>query len=425
MRITYFGNSMMLLESKASRVLSDPWVTFDRNSDSGLYTFPELIMSREDVAALAPDFIYISHTHADHFDEETLKLFSISTPILIASYAHNFTERNVKRLGFIDVRVVDSQNGQALNGDDWCWIEPNAVYPEVDSLFVGRLDGQIVVNLNDNAFDRQQCENLSARFLPIHLVCVPFSFQGPYPAFYENLTTIERAAAAEQKKLRNYEITTQFAEVLKPKWLFPFAAGAIYGGARARLFPYYGVGTGADAVDYAKARVDFKPLLLSQSCSYDFEAEIYSGVRQEPLYTEHLDYIEAIARKRNIFEEGGAFWIAEKERIDLTRLLQRARQRQLVWQKRRNYVSSSAFYIDVGEPNLYRFNLADDSVTRVVEGDILDDVFEIFRLPYGLLIGLLTGHYNWSNVKTQYMSFFRKPNVFNPDLHVLMSYLQL
>lgn len=425
MRITYFGNAMMLLESAASRILSDPWVTFDRHSTSGLYTFPELKMSREEVAALAPDFIYISHTHADHFDEVTLKLFPRSTPILIATYANNFTERNLRALGFADVRVVDSMNGQALNGDDWCWIEPSAVYPEVDSLFVGRLDGKIVVNLNDNAFGKQQCEDLATRFEPIDLVCVPFSFQGPYPAFYENLTDTERGAEANWKKLRNYEITTLFAETLKPKWLFPFAAGAIYGGSRARLFPYYGVGTCSEAVDYARARVDFKPLLLSQLCSYDFESRVQQGIYHEANYTDHLDYIEAIAEKQSIFEEGGQFWIGQGERIDLTRLLQRARQRQLVWQTRRNYISNGAFYLDVGEPTMYRFGLGDDKVTRLREEEITDDVFEIFRIPYSLLVGVLTGHYNWSNIKTQHVSFYRKPNIFNPDLHILMSYLQV
>lgn len=75
----------------------------------------------------------------------------------------------------------------------------------------------------------------------------------------------------------------------------------------------------------------------------------------------------------------------------------------------------------MGEPLLYRFSLSDDAVTRVAEADIKDDVCEIFRVPYSLLIGILTGHYNWSNVKTQYVSFCRRPNVFNPDLHILMS----
>lgn len=425
MRVTYFGNAMILLESQQSSILCDPWVTFDRQSNSGLYTFPELNMSRDQVAALAPDFIYISHTHADHFDATTLKLFPSSTPVLVANYAHNFTERNVRALGFTDVRVVDGEKGQPLNGSDWCWAELNGIYPEVDSLLIARLDGMTVLNLNDNPYDRDQCERLAMRFAPIDLACVPFCFQGPYPAFYENLTLEERATEAEKKKLRNYEVMTQFAETLKPKRLFPFAAGALYGGARARLFPYYGVGTCSEAVNYAQRRVRVEPLLLSQCCSFDFLTGEYSGIYREIEYTDQLEYIEALANTHSPFDEGGRFWIAESERIDLTRLLERARQRQSMWQKKRGYSTNGVFFLDIGQPALYRFCLADDAVSRIRETEITDEIYEIFRLPYSLLIGVLTGHYNWSNIKTQYVSFFRKPNLFNPELHILMSYLQL
>ena len=425
MRITYFANAMIMLEGKQSRVLCDPWVTFNRQSSSGLFTFPELRMTPEQVAELAPHFIYISHTHADHFDPTTLALFPASTPILIAKYTHNFTERNVRALGFTDVRIVDGVTGQALNGDDWCWIEPNSVYPEVDSLLVVRIDGKTAANLNDNPYDQAQCESLARRFGQMDLACVPFSFQGPYPAFYENLNPHERAAEAEKKKLHNYETMTRFAETLGAKRFFPFAAGALYAGAKARLFPYYGVGSCGEAVAYAQKRVKIEPLLLSQRCSYDLSTGEYSGTYRETTYTDQLEYIEAVANTPSIFDQGGRFWVAKSERIDLTKLLQRARQRQMIWQQRRKYISDSAFFLDVGEPGLYRFHFGDDTVTRVRETEIKDPVYEIFRIPYSLLIGVLTGHYNWSNIKTQHVSFFRRPNIFNPDLHVLMSYLQV
>ena len=102
-----------------------------------------------------------------------------------------------------------------------------------------------------------------------------------------------------------------------------------------------------------------------------------------------------------------------------------ARQRQNDWQKRKNIESDSVFFIDVGQSDLYRLTLSDNSVTRVAENMIEDEAYEIFRMPYSLLVALLTRHYNFSNVKTQHMTFFRKPNIFNPDLHILMSFLQL
>lgn len=425
MRITYFANAMILLESGSSRVLCDPWVTFDRRSDSGLYNFPELPMTRAEVAALNPDFIYISHTHKDHFDRITLSLFQKSTPILIARFADNFTYRSVESLGFADIRVADPAGGLALNGDDRCWIEPNGTYGEVDSIFTARLGGELVVNLNDNVFDPVQCRSLKERFGQIDLACVPFSYQGPYPAFYENLTPEERATEAQKKRERNYRVMVDFAAALRPKRLFPFAAGALYGGPRARLYPYYGVGTCSEAVAFARHRVEFEPILLSQRCSYDSATGTVSGEYREIGYADQIDYIDAIAATPSLYDPGGLFWIAESERIDLTRLFEQARRRQMEWQRRRNYTSTAVYYVDTGQGPLYRFELANESVTRRRESEIDDPVYEIFRVPYGLMVGLLTRHYNWSNVKTQHIGFFRAPNVFNPDLHILMSYLQV
>ena len=69
--------------------------------------------------------------------------------------------------------------------------------------------------------------------------------------------------------------------------------------------------------------------------------------------------------------------------------------------------------------------LADNSVEKIEENKIADLSYEIFRMPYSLLIGFLTRHYNYSNLKTQFVNFYRKPDIFNPDLHILMSHLHL
>ncbi len=90
-----------------------------------------------------------------------------------------------------------------------------------------------------------------------------------------------------------------------------------------------------------------------------------------------------------------------------------------------NIVSDKTFFIDVGHDHLYRMNLGDDMVQLIKENEIKDENYEIFRCSYSLFIGLLTGHFNYSNVKTGLMSFYRKPDIFDPKIHTLMSYLQV
>lgn len=425
MRVTYFVNAMMMFESSKTRVLCDPWITFDGESVSGLYNFPQTSMTRDGVASLKPDYIHITHTHADHFDAPTLALFPRETPVIVSWYDNNFTARSVAKLGFRNVIVSDPANGIPLNGGDHCWLEPSAVYPEVDSIGTFRLDGRVIVNANDNPFSAEQCASIKARYGPIDLACVPFSYQGPYPAFYENLSEAEKYQKAEERRQRHYDTVIKFAQGLDADYLFPFAGGAAYGGRKALLYPFYGVGTPQEAVRRVAQACRSKPVLLSEGCSFDLDTEAYQGTYVERGYETDRPYLERIAYRPQPFDQGGVFHIAQSERIDLSRLLQRARERQAAWQvKGRN--STATYFIDVGEEELYRLSLMDTKVSRVREAEIAENGFyEIFRVPYALLIGLLTGHYNWSNVKTQHVWFKRQPDQFDRDLHLLMSYLQL
>ena len=417
---------MILLKGENTTVLCDPWVTFDRYSASGLYNFPEIKVTKEEIADIKPDFIYITHTHEDHFDPITLSLFDNDTPVLVANYVNNFTQRNIQKLGFTDVRVCNFDGGLPLNGDDHAWIEPSAIYDDVDSLGVFKIDDVTILNANDCPFSEIQCKKIKDKFGTIDLACLPFATQGPYPAFYENLTPEEKKEKSDAKKLRGYREMLGFTKTIEPKRVFPFAAGAMYGSAKALDFEYYGVGTQQDAADiFEKEQLNIEMILMSNQCSYDTETGEISGKYENKTHLTEQEYIFDISTKLNKFQKGGKFYIEEDQQTDLTRLLKKARKHQKVWQDRKNIVSDKAFFIDVGQGYLYRLSLADIDVTIIQEKKINDGIYEIFRMPYGLMIGLLTAHYNYSNVKTQYMSFYRQPDDFDPDIHILMSFLQL
>ena len=42
MKLTYFCNTMFLLEGKKTKVLCDPWITTGFKSSSGLFNLPKL-----------------------------------------------------------------------------------------------------------------------------------------------------------------------------------------------------------------------------------------------------------------------------------------------------------------------------------------------------------------------------------------------
>lgn len=417
---------MVILEGAHSKVLCDPWVTFDDQSVSGFYNFPRCGYTREAVAAIAPDFIYVTHTHPDHFDPPTLSVFDRDTPILVADYEHNFTARMAKAEGFTDVRIVPKDSGLALNGDDYVWLEPAANSPEVDSIGVFRIDGQTALNANDNIFHEGQCEALREKVGGIDIGLLPSGAHGPFPMFFENFPPDEKQALSEERAIRLKDSFVNYIKASGATQVVPIAGGVICCGEKVRQYRYSGIRGRQEVVDYAAQKVEFEPIMLGEGNSYDFANGQRSGTYTDKTYDTEASYLDELAAMSGNFGVGGFFHVAPDQRIDLSRLLTLARANQRKWQETKATTSTIAYFFDVGEPLLYRLSLADDTVSRVKEDEIGDDVYEIFRLPYELLLGMLTRHYVWSNVNTQYMTFYRQnPKGVDHDLMLMLNFLQI
>ena len=186
MQIKYFTNSMVLITGKRLSILCDPWITFDRNSNTNLYNFPETNFTKDEIASINPDYIYITHTHADHFDKVTLNLFNKQTPILCADYENNFTERNLRNLGFNNIVVCKNDQTYNFNDLDSCNLYVAKINPEVDSFGIFNIDDFTMLNANDVVYEKKQMDDIGKKF-KIDMAMLPYAYQGPYPAFYENL----------------------------------------------------------------------------------------------------------------------------------------------------------------------------------------------------------------------------------------------
>jgi L-ascorbate metabolism protein UlaG (beta-lactamase superfamily) len=442
MKIKYFTNSMVLISGNNLSILCDPWITFDAKSNTNLYNFPETKYTKKEIKDIKPDYIYITHTHADHFDKNTLELFSKDTPVLCADYENNFTERNLKSLGFKNVIVCKKDETFKFNDLDECNLFVAEINPEVDSFGIFKIDGTTMLNANDVIHSKKQMDEIGKNF-NIDLAMIPYAYQGPYPAFYENLSSQDRKLKANEKKVRNYEVMSKFIESTKPNSVFPFAAGCVYGGKKAKQYAYYGVGTADEAIKYCKDKGQtFREILINNGTEYDFETGKTSSEFKPIAHVDQVDYLNRISKNKSIFDEefvtdklekfyphneigSDIFIIGRSHHQNLTRILKKARSNQIKWQNKMKIVSDKSFYIDVGHEHLYRLSLSDDSVQTIKENEIEDQNYEIFRCSYSLLIGLITGHFNYSNMKTGLMSFYRKPDNFDPNIHILMSYFQL
>lgn len=79
MRITYLGHAGFYVESEATIIIMDPWLSRYGAFDSAWFQFPrnshmiDYVLQHFE-SSPKDKYIYISHEHKDHFDIEFLKM---------------------------------------------------------------------------------------------------------------------------------------------------------------------------------------------------------------------------------------------------------------------------------------------------------------------------------------------------------------
>lgn len=153
MRATSIGHAGILVETSDGSILCDPWFVpafqaswfvFPRND-----RLPAALMERIE----HPDFLYISHIHGDHLDEEWLvHHVDRSATVLLPGFPTGELERRLRDLGFEN--FVHTRDGEevTLRGELRVAIHCETSItdgPGGDSALVVSHDGQRLVNQND------------------------------------------------------------------------------------------------------------------------------------------------------------------------------------------------------------------------------------------------------------------------------------
>lgn len=120
MRVTTHGQAGMLIETDQASIVCDPWFrpaffgswfVFPRNDQ-----LPGELLAKIEQA----DFLYVSHLHGDHFDEEWLgdhRSIRRDIAVLVPGYPSRELDRRVRALGFTNLlRTVDGENTDLGDG---------------------------------------------------------------------------------------------------------------------------------------------------------------------------------------------------------------------------------------------------------------------------------------------------------------------
>jgi len=104
--VRFLGQACTLIETNNERIIVDPWIVGPCNVNSW-YTLRRRAATKKDIPTDI-DYIYISHEHQDHFQEETLREFNKNIPIYICKFPTDRFYNAVLNLGFKNVIELSS-----------------------------------------------------------------------------------------------------------------------------------------------------------------------------------------------------------------------------------------------------------------------------------------------------------------------------
>ena len=100
MRVTVIGHSTLFLETSGCTILVDPWFSGSAAWRSWWH-FPPSVPVRPEW--LAPDYLYLTHHHPDHFHYPSMRRLDRATRVLVPRFGVDTMVGELHGLGFEDV----------------------------------------------------------------------------------------------------------------------------------------------------------------------------------------------------------------------------------------------------------------------------------------------------------------------------------
>lgn len=215
MRITFLGHAGLFIETNGGSILCDPW--FSPAFFASWFPFPR--NDALDVSGLLnPDYLYVSHSHLDHFDAAFLSRVSPHTTVLLPDFPLADHETALRDLGF--VRMVRCANGAPVDlGGLRVAIDADTDEATGDSMLMVD-DGQCrVLNQNDA---RPLSLGCALAFGPFDAHFLQFSGAMWYPAIYRWPAEVKAKLAARTRASQTQRALRHIAEI-GAKEVFPCA----------------------------------------------------------------------------------------------------------------------------------------------------------------------------------------------------------
>ncbi|MFJ7950814.1 MBL fold metallo-hydrolase [Lysinibacillus sp. NPDC096418] len=449
MKIKYLTDACIVIEHEGKKLLCDPWLS-ESICYGGLYHYPPIDIDINDY--LDVDCIYISHIHEDHLDSETLKHFSKEIPIVIHSYEEKHVFNRLKGMGFINIyelkhktkfEVAPKFTIEVLAADNCdpaiCFkffgCQVSQLYEhslQIDSMAVIQGGDYVVVNTNDCPYELSHTMNpyILEQYKKVDFLMTSYNAASPYPQSFDNFTDDEKLVEKEKVRQKCLDRAVSYCKDLQPKYVLPFAAQMVLGGENVDLNAYRAV----TPLENVKAELGLKLIqknintIIVQLNSEDF-FDLSTGEESEdfkPLTdAERNVYYNDILRKKEYLFLQKKYFVSFEERHSLIDELKIAQSRMNYKMKEVYYdlKINTTIYLDVGQDFLYEIPLDGREVSVVKDGDFKEPYLKL-TLEYSLLKMILNRQAHWNNAELGgFITYYRKPNIFDRAVHHVISYL--
>ena len=223
MRITATGHAGSYLETAAGSILCDPW----RSPAYFASWFPFPDNSEVEFESFAPDFLYVSHLHRDHFDPDVLRrLIKKSATVLLPEFPIEDLRTELTELGFRS--FVQTRSGEPVELDGLRVMITASVSPADGPLGDSTLsvdDGAVRV-LNQNDARPRDLDSILG-FGPYDAHLLQFSGAIWWPVVYE-LAEATKSAVGARKRLNGMARAQRFIETVGARFVFPNSGPACF-----------------------------------------------------------------------------------------------------------------------------------------------------------------------------------------------------
>jgi len=188
------------------------------------FFFPKLEWTKEIIKKL--DYIFISHSHDDHFDPVLLKKIPKNIKIFLPAKRVGF-ENFLKNHKIKNIFMINPNKIQKIDPTISAMAIPSD-HNDIDSSYFIKGKKFSLYHGNDNFLSPHLIKKAVSKFGPANHAYIPFAYVWWYPFCLTSISSKRRKNEGKRLSNKNMIIGEGISRALKPDVVIPFAANMVY-----------------------------------------------------------------------------------------------------------------------------------------------------------------------------------------------------